>query len=409
MITLSTQTFTTTLSQNPEVYSIGSWQSPALPAIEAAIRFVRRNSSVITDYGAIRVSALEFSSTITVDVCAGIEYMITHMSTPDIAIVKTNSRTTTIVLKKLFRKLGMPTLWLFRNEKVPGWEDLSEDEEKYLIQIMPPSGIILNFVSYLVHGMNSEEDETAVVLVDKAFREDLFQEKLWSHSIIPISNDIANQLLLVFDSQKIHNVFVVGSLVSIDEVFEAACKNNFDGPMYHWFAVTNEEVERFYLGCGHMRITVIHPKSVNPWTQVEKLRKAQNISALPDVDMTFYFDATVIAMKAIAEMKSDGKWPLYMDYNYCVESQYMEPNIRKDLNLRHAISTTPMVPSYGHIFVSGNDDSLMGFALNFLRLKFSSGKLVYYNNLGTHRTDAPDGADLDIMKIVNFDDDNDEI
>ena len=175
--------------------------------------------------------------------------------------------------------------------------------------------------------------------------------------------------------------------------------------MYHWFAVTNEEVERFYLGCGYMRITVIHPKSVNPWTQAEKLRKAQNISALPDVDMTFYFDATVIAMKAIAEMKSDGKWPLYMDYNYCVESQYMEPNIRKDLNLRHAISTTPMVPSYGHIFVSGNDDSLMAFALKFLRLKFSGGKLVTYNNLGTWRSDGQVRNNLEIMKILEFYDD----
>ena len=299
----------------------------------------------------------------------------------------------------------MPTVWLFRNEKVPEWEDLSEDEEKYLIQNQPPSGVILNFVLDLVSWMNSGEDDSVVVLLDQPFSEDIFKDNFMSNSIILLAENIFEQLTLVFDSLKVRSVFVIGSLMSIDDVFEVACEKNFDGPEYHWFAVTNEEVEWFDLGCGEMRITVIHPKPVNPWTQVEKLRKSQNISALPDIDMAFYFDTIVIAMKAIAELKSDGKWPMYMNFNDCVDSQYMEPNIRKDLNLRHAMGTTTMVPSYGHIFVSENDDSIMAFALKFLRLKFSGGKLVTYNNLGTWRSDGPVRNNLEIMKILEFYDD----
>ena len=379
------------------------------------MKFAYTNTSAITGIGFAHMTSLEYTSVLAISTCNAINEMASHGASPDIVMIKTNAKDSTIILKRLFRKLGIPTLILFHKGEFNEWDDLSEDEEKYLIQIQPPSGVILNFVKDIVSWMNSGEDKLAVALLDKTFRVDIFEHNSLLIPIMPIADDILEMLRSVFRSQKVRNVFVVGSLMSIGEVFKVAYENNFDGPEHHWFAVTNEEVESFDLGCGcgNMWTIVIHPKPVNPRTQVENLRKSQNISATPDIDMAFYFDTTVKTMKAIAEMKSKGKWPQYSQYiqyrNFtieeCVDFVDMDQIIWKDLNLRHAMASTTMVPTYGHILVPEKDDGIMAFALKFVGLKFSGGKLVYYNHLGAWRSDKDAKVDFAIMKFLEFYDD----
>ena len=178
------------------------------------MKFAYTNTSAITGIGFAHMTSLEYTSALAISTCNAINEMASHGASPDIVMIKTNAKDSTIILKRLFRKLGIPTLILFHKGEFNEWDDLSEDEEKYLIQIQPPSGVILNFVLDLVSWMNSGEDDSVVVLLDQPFSEDIFKDNFMSNSIILLAENIFEQLTLVFDSLKVRSVFVIGSLIN---------------------------------------------------------------------------------------------------------------------------------------------------------------------------------------------------
>jgi hypothetical protein len=71
--------------------------------------------------------------------------------------------------------------------------------------------------------------------------------------------------------------------------------------------------------------------------KVDDLRRNYGLEGKPDIDVAFYFDTTMMGMKAVSSMKEAGTWPS-ISYTRC--NDYIETDpILRTVDLKTAIKS----------------------------------------------------------------------
>ena len=94
--------------------------------------------------------------------------MIDSGSPPDVVLDLSNGGDSSEMVKSLSLKLGLPTVTSTMAEDIREWSSLTAEQEKYLVQVRPPSDIFPYIIRDLV---NLTKITNAAILFDESFSE----------------------------------------------------------------------------------------------------------------------------------------------------------------------------------------------------------------------------------------------
>ncbi|XP_049863686.1 ionotropic receptor 25a isoform X2 [Schistocerca gregaria] len=232
-------------------------------------------------------------------------------------------------VKYFTRALELPTVSASCGQEgdLRYWRNIDKNQEKYLIQVMPPIDTIPEFV----RSFCSEQNLTnAGILFDDTFIMDhkyksLLQNVPTRHIINEIKFKNIGEQLSTFKQREVFNYFILGRMDTVNKVLEAAADKEFYGRQFGWYAVTQDEGNPSCQKCGK-GASVLHVKPNDPEGTVVG-------SENPKLTYQFYYELFRNTFLAIAQMMGEGSWP---DLEYIPCEEYEEnkniPPVRK-LNL----------------------------------------------------------------------------
>ncbi|XP_049782073.1 ionotropic receptor 25a [Schistocerca cancellata] len=272
-------------------------------------------------------------------------------------------------VKYFTRALELPTVSASCGQEgdLRYWRNIDKNQEKYLIQVMPPIDTIPEFV----RSFCSEQNLTnAGILFDDTFIMDhkyksLLQNVPTRHIINEIKFKNIGEQLSTFKQREVFNYFILGRMDTVNKVLEAAADMEFYGRQFGWYAVTQDEGNPSCQKCGK-GASVLHVKPNDPEGTVIG-------SENPKLTYQFYYELFRNTFLAIAQMMGEGSWP-DMEYIPCEEYEENKniPSVRK-LNLLDTLQQISMQNSgaYGQIILSSNGHSHMQFNMTALNVSLS--------------------------------------
>ncbi|XP_046979209.1 ionotropic receptor 25a [Schistocerca americana] len=272
-------------------------------------------------------------------------------------------------VKYFTRALELPTVSASCGQEgdLRYWRNIDKNQEKYLIQVMPPIDTIPEFV----RSFCSEQNLTnAGILFDDTFIMDhkyksLLQNVPTRHIINEIKFKNIGEQLSTFKQREVFNYFILGRMDTVNKVLEAAADMEFYGRQFGWYAVTQDEGNPSCQKCGK-GASVLHVKPNDPEGTVIG-------SENPKLTYQFYYELFRNTFLAIAQMMGEGSWP-DMEYIPCEEYEENKniPPVRK-LNLLDTLQQISMQNSgaYGQITLSSNGHSHMQFNMTALNVSLS--------------------------------------
>ena len=96
--------------------------------------------------------------------------MIESGTPPDVVLDLSDLEESSEVAKELCRTLGLPTVTSSEGEMedIKEWSELTAEQQKYLIQVRPPTDMFPFIIKDLV---NLTKTTSAAILYDESFRE----------------------------------------------------------------------------------------------------------------------------------------------------------------------------------------------------------------------------------------------
>ena len=121
------------------------------------------------------------------------------------------------------------------------------------------------------------------------------------HGFGMIEPSVVKVKIMSMADTGLFNFFVLGSMESIKEVLDVAGSlNMLQSKKFSWTVLTKENVETVSCtSCDKVKIMHLYPMAKGNEMSVEGLRRSYGIRDHPDVDVAFYFDAGLKALKAI--------------------------------------------------------------------------------------------------------------
>ncbi|KAF0308662.1 Ionotropic receptor 25a [Amphibalanus amphitrite] len=367
----------------------------AVNAVDAAIKYIGDQNMGI-DVNKAMVENTEEPDLAT-DMCSTVKTGIDAGQPPHLVIDTTLSGTSSEIAKSVSKVLAIPTVSGSSGD--PGdirvWRDLSMEEQKYLIQVLPPMDSAVQVIRKIVMDQNIT---SAGIIFDDSFVMDykyksLLQNVPCRHIISHLPSGNTSAALAQtsrFKQADLVNFFVLGDRDTVKMVLEAGNKHKLYGRKYAWFVISKDTEP---VSCACTNATVIHiaPDPSDATQQkIEALKTNQGLTATPRIDAAFYFDLTVKAVKAISNMMDDGQFPADYSVLTCEAYQAGQRTNRTGLDLMSAMKALSGMDTYGGLSLSSNGLSHMEFTLRLYRTQILSSRVNSRDAVGLYQ------------KILNF-------
>ncbi|XP_050723400.1 ionotropic receptor 25a-like [Eriocheir sinensis] len=384
---LAATALTLTTAQNVNIMVMHEVENePATSGILAAIKYLENTGGAtigIKEFMALKKGD-DVEATVN-DTCAKLDAAIDAGKAPHIVIDATTTGLLSETAKSITRALALPTFSASYGQEgdIREWRDLTAEEEKYLVQAMPPGDILVMAVRDIVETQNITN---AGIIYDNTFVMDhKYKSLLMNLPCRHILTEVeATEMALRKQTKRlmdadIVNYFVVGSKETISRVLDAATANGMFGRKYSWYAVSKGKDD---IQCGCENSTVVYLRPEQPTkNRIGMLQRDYGLGAKPAIDAAFYFDFTLRGIKAAALLAKEGK---YVNFKYVKCDNYDEndPIIRTDMDLLGALKRVTMEETWGTLTWGGNGMTFPKIPLTMDKFMILSGRTAERKSLG---------------------------
>ncbi|KAL6266796.1 hypothetical protein P5V15_003627 [Pogonomyrmex californicus] len=303
--------------------------------------------------------------------------------------------------------VGVPTLSAQYGQEgdIRSWRDLDLDQKNYLIQIMPPSDLVPEAIRQIASQMNITN---AGILYDKNFvmnhkYKSLLLNVPTRHVINPLQDSIDNvreQLSKLRDLDVI-NYFLLGDGNSINMLLDSGESLGFVGRRYGWFILTLDEELWPSCACENITILFLRPEPPTADDQSESVIRAK--LPKPLIMSAFYYDLTLLGVRAMKSALDDGDWPLEPHHIDC--NSYDETNTPSrglDFLAKLTAVSKNMTPTYANIsWGNKNGEHQADFKMSVYLVNIEQEKITSKEESGIWRAGIDTPLQVTNEKIMN--------
>uniref|UniRef100_A0A2P2I0J5 Ionotropic receptor 25a-like n=1 Tax=Hirondellea gigas TaxID=1518452 RepID=A0A2P2I0J5_9CRUS len=377
---------------------VDSDNSLAVQGINSAIKYLNDNPSqgvkVLKYYENRMDKDANIEATVNAT-CDMLDGAVDASQPPHLILDATRTGIVSETVKSFTKALSLPTFSssFGQDGDLREWRDLTETEQQFLVQLMPPADILVQVVRDVVQTQNITN---AGIFYDDSFvmehkYKSLLQNLPCRHIMTKVEDmeeDVRKQVKKLRDADIVY-YFVVGSLATIRKVMTAGNAQKMFGMKYSWYAVTKDTGE-IGCGCDNSTVVVYQPKLTTEITKsVDKLKKYGLVDQ-PAIDASFYFDFALRGIKAAGKMKSDG---LYKKFEFvkCDAFDLNSSPSRSGFNLQKALQKVQTDDVWGEVIWDGNGLSYIKYIMTMDKALMLNGKLRKKQSLGEWEAGMPGG------------------
>ncbi|XP_063876417.1 ionotropic receptor 25a-like isoform X2 [Scylla paramamosain] len=369
----------------------------ATQGIVAAVKYLQKNTGEGVTIGSQVFIPLKKGDDVEATVnetCAKLDEAIAADTKPHIVLDATSTGLISETVKSFTRALALPTFSASYGQEgdIREWRDLTEEEEKYLVQAMPPGDILVMAVRDIVETQNITN---AAIIYDDTFVMDHKYKSLLlnlpcRHILTKAEQtemDLRKQTKRLMDADIV-NYFAVGTQKTISRILDAATANSMFGRKYSWYALSKGK-EDIQCGCENSSVVYLRPHpSPDTRGRITMLQRDYGLTAQPIIDSVFYFDFTIRGIKAAALLAQEGK---YNNFEYVRCDDYSEDNpiIRNDLDLRSALQRVTMTNTWGNLKWGMNGMTFPEIPLTMDKFLILAGRTAERKPLGEWAAGMP--------------------
>ncbi|XP_076060298.1 ionotropic receptor 25a [Oratosquilla oratoria] len=369
----------------------------AKEAMEVAISYVADNSNLGVTVAKNHVVMVKKGGDIEATVnetCDMLDAAVDDGESPHIILDSTTIGLMSETIKSFARTLALPTFTVSYGQAgdIREWRDLSEEEEKYLVQLMPPGDIMVQAIRDIVRTQNITN---AGIIYDDTFVMDhkyksLLQNLPCRHimALYGGSESAARNQTKRLKDADIVNYFVAGRIDTISAVLDAATANDMFGRKYAWFAISKER-DDIACGCENASIVFLRPDT-NTKVQgtFNMLKGSYGLKATPEIDAAFYFDFFVRGIRAAGDLARAGQ---YDNFNFvkCSAFDVGSPPTRSGFDLKSALEAVKMDDTWAPITWGGNGMSYLDIQLSMDKFMILRGKTASRKGVGVWDSGMP--------------------
>ncbi|GBL73770.1 Ionotropic receptor 25a [Araneus ventricosus] len=297
------------------------------------------------------------------------------------------------LVKKVVRKMGIPTVSATYGKMngIMEWENLSNTEKQYLVQIPPPGYIITQVVRDIASHQNMT---TTGVLFDESIELDQKSSTLLQNiatratilKVQPNRQKIQEQILKMKGSDTAY-YFVIGPTETINQALDVAESNNMTGREYSWYLVSLDPSEP-NCNCKKMAALWMLPRpKANQKKKAETLARTFQINS--EVEVSFYYDLVLLVVKAIKSSVGKGIWPNEIQFPSC--DTKVNPEDRKEFKLLNALKQEAHYGIFGQFVIKETGGSYQELELIMRKLTFIDNKITQPKRVGEWTYGQPTG------------------
>ncbi|CAG0922471.1 unnamed protein product [Notodromas monacha] len=351
----------------------------AKAAFDAAVTFIKsRGSAVarartgkITEIVNVKKNSYDFVNT----TCQQIDSLVNAGTPPHLIVDTTLSGVSSEIVKAVAKALQIPTMSASygHDNDITEWRDVSVNQEKYLVQIMPPGDIMTDVIRNIV----SSQNITSAAVLYKSLLVNLPVRHIIS-AMDKTEAGLRNQTARIRDAD-VSTFFLVGSKDSITRALSVATAENMFGKKYAWFALTKDTAGLSCASCRNATLVYMRPTptAAEFAGKVQQLGQANGLTATPTIDAAFYFDIILTAFRAVTKLVDDGSFKNYTVTTCAAYDKNAQPLDRMTIDLRAAAKAMTSNPAtdltYGRFVWDRNGKSFQELKLTLDKFKFSSG------------------------------------
>ncbi|XP_029051723.2 ionotropic receptor 25a [Osmia bicornis bicornis] len=269
---------------------------------------------------------------------------------PDLVVDTTTAGLGAKITNSFTAALGIPTLSAQYGQQgdLLYWRNLNDDQQGYLVQVMPPTDLIPEAVRRLAIQLNITN---AAILYDHNFVMDhKYKSLLLNVPTRHVINEASQQVTKMkrqlprLRDLDIVNYFILGDENTINVALEAAESLSFTGRKYGWFLLTPEAEIWPKCECKNVTVLFMKPKFVQKKPAVEA------ILPKPIISSAFYYDLLQLAVQAMKSALDNGEWPLKPKQITCDGYNNTNTPVRKlDFFGKLKAAYANMTPTYAEI------------------------------------------------------------
>ncbi|XP_076751604.1 ionotropic receptor 25a [Xylocopa sonorina] len=296
---------------------------------------------------------------------------------PDLVVDVTTVGLGSKISNSFTAALGIPTLSAQYGQAgdLLYWRNLNEDQQSYLIQVMPPGDLIPEAIRQLSIQLNITN---AAILYDRNFIMDhKYKSLLLNVPTRHVINEASQQVmemrrqLLKLRDLDIVNYFVLGDESTINIALEAAEALHFTGRKYGWFLLTPEASIWPKCECRNMSVLFVKPK-LEP-----RKPSVDNSLAKPIISSAFYYDILQLGVLAMKSALDSGEWPMEPRQITCDEyNNTNTPERKLDFLGKLKEAYNNMTPTYAGIkWGSKNGEHQAQFQMSIHLVSIQNGMI----------------------------------
>ncbi|GFY79459.1 ionotropic receptor 25a [Trichonephila inaurata madagascariensis] len=295
------------------------------------------------------------------------------------------------LVKKVVRKMGIPTVSATygKMKGIMEWENLSDIEKQYLVQIAPPGYIITQVVRDLASLQNMT---TTGVLFDESIELDhksstLLQNIATRATILKVEANrqkIQEQILKMKTSDTAY-YFIIGPSDTINLALDVAEANNMTGREYSWHLVSLDPGPPT-CSCKKLGALWMVPRSKS-LTKADTLARTFHIKS--EVEVSFYYDLVLFVMRSIQREIKKGAWPNEIPYPSCDTT--VDPNTRKNFKLLTVLKQEAYDGIFGQFIMKDTGGSYQELELIMRKITFTNNIIHQPKRVGVWTYGQPTG------------------
>ncbi|XP_017786976.1 PREDICTED: ionotropic receptor 25a [Nicrophorus vespilloides] len=348
-------------------------------AVDVALDYVKRNTKLGVKVDMERVVGNRTDAKGLLDsLCKTYNDMLDSKKQPNVVLDLTMTGLASETVKSFTAALGLPTISgsFGQQGDLRQWRNIDQNQQQYLIQIMPPADVIPEIIRSIVLNQNISN---AAILYDESFVMDhkfksLLQNVATRHVIAPISPDNQKDQLMNLRKLDIVNFFVLGSLNNIKRVLDAADGVSFFNRKYAWHAITQDKGD-IKCVCRNATVMFAKPTLDNQYQDRNGLiRTSYQLNADPEIAASFYFDLALHTFLTIKDIISEGAWPGNMSYITCDDYNGKNTPERPTIDIKKYFNKeNSETPVYGPLKIISNGLSSMEFSMQLSAVGIREG------------------------------------
>ncbi|XP_025153353.1 ionotropic receptor 25a isoform X1 [Harpegnathos saltator] len=304
---------------------------------------------------------------------------------PDLVLDMSMSGMNAEISSSITAALGLPTLsaQYGQEDDIQYWRNLDTDQRNYLIQVMPPADLVPEAIRQLAILLNITN---AAILFDKNF---VMNHKYKSLLLNVPTRHVINEMETTTDGVRLQlsglrdldvvNYFLLGTSDSVNIVLDSGESLSFTGNKYGWFVLTLDD--EMWPSCLCENITVLFMKPQPPAAADDKNQAEFAARAglpKPLITSGFYYDLTLLGVRAMKLALDDGEWPLEPRHIDCDNyNGTNRPTRGLDLFAKLTAISKDMTPTYAGInWGTKNGEHYASFTMDMYMVNIEREKIT---------------------------------